>query len=505
MALAGLALLVCGALGSAAGAVAGRTLTLLIACGVGLVAAGAVRSGYDWRALVRGRAARRGADSLVAVLLLTAVLVLVQAISLRHAAQIDLTRNRRHTLSPQTLQLLATLDREVTATAFVRQTSPTRAGVSELLETYARRSPRLRYHIVDPDRHPDLAERLRAGPDEIVLEALDRRSIARNPGEESLTGALIQVTRSELKAVYFVTGHGEKDIEDHERGGYSAVRIELERQGDAPRPLSLVGGTVPSDAAVVVIAGPRDDYLAQEVDALAAYARGGGSVLALIDPRSTLPRLSELLAQYRLSVRDEVVLDDSELRAGDRTFDATVVKVRRYEQHPITRAFNYLTMFPRARPVFILADSTAIGVTAQYLAISDDSSWGETDMNSFALGTASRDGADIAGPIPVAAVATSLPPGQPGAKKSRLVLIGDSDFANNVFFGVLGNPDFFANAVAFLAHDDAMITIRPREALADRVYLSESDARLVFLVCIVLLPALCLGTGIAVMVRRARL
>jgi ABC-type uncharacterized transport system involved in gliding motility auxiliary subunit len=505
MALAGLALLVCGALGSAAAMVSGRVLTILVAAGAGLVVAGAVRSGYDWRALVRARAARRGADSLVAVLLLTAVLVLLQAISLRHAVQIDLTRNRRHTLSPQTLQLLSTLDREVTATAFVRQTSPIRAGVAELLETYARRSPLFRYRMVDPDRHPDVAERLRAGPDEIVLEALDRRSTARNPGEESLTGALIQVTRTEPRAVYFVTGHGEKDIADYERGGYSAARIELERQGYAPRPLSLVGGTVPSDAAVVVIAGPRDDYLATEVDALTAYARGGGSLLAMIDPRPALPGLAELLAQYRLSVRNEVVLDEKELRAGERTFDATVVKVRRYEQHPITRAFNYLTMFPRARPVFILDDSTAIGVTAQYLAISDDSSWGETDMNSFSAGTASRDGADIAGPIPLAAVATSLPPGQPGAKKSRVVLVGDSDFANNVFFGVLGNPDFFANAVAFLAHDDAMITIRPREALADRVYLSESDGRLVFLVCIVLLPALSLVTGVAVMVRRARL
>jgi ABC-type uncharacterized transport system involved in gliding motility auxiliary subunit len=268
----------------------------------------------------------------------------------------------------------------------------------------------------------------------------------------------------------------------------------------------LIGGApVPGDAAVVVVAGPRDDYLAAEVDALAAYARDGGALLVLIDPRVAVPRLSDLLAPYRLSMLDVVVLDEKELRAGSRTFDATVVKVRRYEQHPITRGFNYVTMFPRARPLLITPDSSVTGTTAQYLGVSDETSWGETDMNSFRIGSASRDGVDIAGPLPISAAATRSAPGEADLRESRLVLVGDSDFANNVFFGVLGNADFFQNALAYLAGDDAMITIRPREALRDQIYLSERDGRLVFLVCIVLLPALSLAAGVVMIARRARL
>src|SRR5262249_20062410 len=188
------------------------------------------------------RAAQRGPDSGISIVLLPAVLVVVQATSIRHSAQVDLTRNQRHTLSPQTLTLLSTLDRDVMATAFVRQTSITRAGVTELLDLYAHHSTRFRYRLVDPDRQPDLAERLHAAPDEIVVEAGDRRSIARNPGEESMTTALIHVTRSELKAVYFVSGHGEKDLANKDRDGYAALAADLERQGYAPRPLSLIGG-----------------------------------------------------------------------------------------------------------------------------------------------------------------------------------------------------------------------------------------------------------------------
>ena len=506
LAFGGLALLALGALSSAADAGPKHIVTILLASGAAAIVIAALQSGHDLRSLVRGRAARRGADSAISIVLLTAVLVVVQATSIRHSFQLDLTRNQRHTLSPQTLTLLSTLDRDVLATAFVRQTSITRAGVNELLDMYARRSTRFQYRLVDPDRQPDLAERLHAAPDEIVLEAGDRRFIARNPGEESLTTALIHVTRSQLKAAYFVTGHGEKDITNNERDGYTALKMDLERQGYSPRPLSLIGGAaVPSDAAVVVIAGPRDDYLQDEIDALDAYARSGGSFFVMVDPRMALPRLGALLAEYGLSVLDAVILDEKELRAGDRTFDATVVKVRRYERHPITRAFNYVTMFPRARPVFIKRDSTQIGLSSQFLAISDASSWGETDMTSFDVGHATKDGPDLAGPLPVAVVATRNPMGRTDIKKSRVVLVGDSDFVNNVFFGVLGNSDFFENALAFLSDDEAMITIRARPALSDQIYLSERQGRLVFLICIVLLPAVSLGAGITVITRRARL
>lgn len=506
LAFGGLALLALGTLFAAAGAGPKHIVTILLATGALAIVIAAVQSGHDFRSMLRGRAARRGADSVISIVLLTAVLVVIQAASIRHAAEIDLTRNQRHTLSPQTLTLLSTLDRDVLATAFVRQTSITRAGVTELLDLYARRSTHFRYRFVDPDRQPDLAERLHAAPDEIVFEAGDRRFIARNPGEESLTTALIHVTRSELKAVYFITGHGEKDLTDTDRGGYSALKMDLERQGYAPRPLSLIGGAVvPSDAAVVLIAGPQDDYLQDEVDALDAYARRGGSLFVMIDPRVAVPRLSSLLSEYGLSVLDAVILDEKELRAGDRTFDATVVKVRRYERHAINRAFNYVTMFPRARPVFIKRDSTNVGLSAQFLAISDASSWGETDMTSFDAGHATKDGVDLAGPLPLAAVASRTPIGRTDMKKNRIVLVGDSDFVNNVFFGVLGNSDWFENALAFLSDDESMITIRPRPSLSDQIYLSEQQGRLVFLICIVLLPAVSLGAGITVIMRRARL
>jgi ABC-type uncharacterized transport system involved in gliding motility auxiliary subunit len=481
------------------------------AAGAALLVVTVAFNARDAASFFRRRDTRRGADAVLSILLLAAILAVVQATSARHSYTFDLTRNQRHTLAPQTIALLDSLDRDVEVTGFFRQASVMRGGADELLALYARRNPRFRYRLVDPDRQPELAHRLDAALDEMVVQAGDVRRVVRNVSEESLTNALIGVTRSGPRAVYVVVGHGEKSIASTERDGYSAAAQGLEAQGYAVRTASLSGGArVPSDCDVLVIAGPRTDYFADEVAAIEAYLGSGGSALFLLDPRTDLPRLAALLGRYHLGLVDAVVLDETVMDAGDRSFDATVAKIRRYEVHPITRDFNFVTMFPRARPVIITSDTVAAGLDAGYLCITDDTSWGETDMTSFAAGRATRDGTDVAGPMPIAAVASRTPlvaeaEGVRPGRTSRVVLVGDSDFANNVLYGVLGNSDFLLNTVAFLSEDENLIRIRPRRLVRESVFITERQGRLVFIVCMVLLPLTPVVAGAVVVARRRRL
>jgi len=483
---------------------------LALAGGILLLAAG-VANLASVTAFVRRRDARRGADAILATLFMTAILVVVQATSARRSHTFDLTRNHRHTLAPQTISLLETLDRDVDVTGFFRQASSKRAGAEELLSMYARRSPRFRYSLVDPDRQPELARRMDASLDVMVVQAGDDRRVVRTLDEEALTNVLVSLTRSGPRAVYFVTGHGEKDVASTDREGYSRARLGLESQDYTVRSLSLLGGTpVPPDCAVLVIAGPRRDYFADEQSSIERHLRSGGSALFMIDSQVDVPYLSALFARYHLALLNAVVLDELALDAGDRTFDATVAKVRRYESHPITQGLNYVTMFPRARPVVMRTDSARAGLDTRYLGFTDDTSWGETDMESFRIGRAERDGVDIAGPLPIAAAAALTPMVAAGGAatpgiESRMVLIGDSDFANNAMYGVLGNSDFFLNAIAFLSEDDNLIQIRPRRSSGDSVYITERQGRLVFLVCLILLPLTPIVTGAVVVARRRRL
>jgi gliding motility-associatede transport system auxiliary component len=488
---------------------ASHTIASLAVAGAGAVAVAIalVVNRASVVAFSRRRAARRGADAVLATLMFTSILVVVQATSARRSVRFDLTRNHRNTLAPQSEAVLDSLTTEVTATGFYRQNSATRTGADGLLALYARRSPRFHYEILDPDRNPDRAERMNASVDQIVVESGGVRRTIADADEESITNAIVQVTRHREKVVYFVNGHGEKDVDSGARDGYRTAATGLTGQGYAVRTVSLVNvREVPADCAVLVIAGPREDFIAGEVSELDVYLREGGAALFMLDPRVDIPRLASVLKRYRLELIDAVVLDDLVLNAGDRSFDATVTKIRRYERHPITTGFNFVTMFPKARPVHIVNDSTIVGVDTQYLCITDAQAWGETNMDAFRTGHASRDGDDIAGPMPIAAVSSVTPiPRRVPDRTSRLVLVGDSDYANNSFYGVLGNADFFQNIIAFLAKDENLIKIRPRAALGDSVYITASQGRLVFAVCLVLLPLIPLVFGVVVVVRRRAL
>ncbi len=506
VAAAGVASLFLGVILSAARVATPAVWGTLVAAGALLAATSLMLNRSAVLAFTRRRAARRGTDAVLATLFFTAILVVIQATSTRRSHQFDLTRNQRNTLAPQSAALLDSLDHDVTATGFFRQNSINRARAEDLLAIYARQSPRFRFTLVDPDRNPDAAERAGATVDDIVIESNGVVRHVRNLTEEDVTNAILQVTRLREKSIYVVTGHGERDVTSGERDGFGAASRALTGQGYAVHTLSLVSARqVPADCDVIVIAGPREDYLADEVVAIERYLRAGGSALFMLDPRFDFPRLATVLARYHLRVLDAVILDDLVLDAGDRTFDVTVAKVRRYEKHPITRGFNYVTMFTRARPVYIPTDSVVAGLDVQYLAITDDEAWGETDMNSFAAGSASRDGVDIAGPMPLAAVATRTPVPAGSGRPSRVVLVGDSDFASNSFYGVLGNADFFQNIVAFLAEDENLIRIRPRGATGDTVYISAAGGRLVFAVSIVLVPLITLAVGTMVVLRRRSL
>jgi ABC-type uncharacterized transport system involved in gliding motility auxiliary subunit len=117
---------------------------------------------------------------------------------------------------------------------------------------------------------------------------------------------------------------------------------------------------------------------------------------------------------------------------------------------------------------------------------------------------------DTAGPVPIGvavAVPTKAaepaekpdaPPADPPAAmpETRVVAIGDSDFASNAYVGVEGNRDLFMNTVSWLAQQESLISIRPREASERRLTLSSAQITMMFWLSIVLVPAAVLGTGV---------
>jgi ABC-type uncharacterized transport system involved in gliding motility auxiliary subunit len=83
-----------------------------------------------------------------------------------------------------------------------------------------------------------------------------------------------------------------------------------------------------------------------------------------------------------------------------------------------------------------------------------------------------------------------------------VVAIGDSDFASNAYLGVEGNRDLFMNTVNWLAQQENLISIRPRDPADRRLTLTAAQFTMMFWLSLVLVPGVVMGTGVYTWWRR---
>jgi ABC-type uncharacterized transport system involved in gliding motility auxiliary subunit len=187
-----------------------------------------------------------------------------------------------------------------------------------------------------------------------------------------------------------------------------------------------------------------------------------------------------------------------------------------YPSHPITERFDTLTAFPLARSV--TAETATGGVTAQAIVQTGERSWAEADIDSVAAKEGPKldeaKGGDKRGPIAVGAAASQAvkapEPAKPGGAEpagakppeTRVVVMGDADFASNVAINISGNRDFFMNIVGWLSQQENLIAIRPKEAGDSRLTLTNDQARRIAWLALLVVPGLILAMGVRTWWRR---
>jgi ABC-type uncharacterized transport system involved in gliding motility auxiliary subunit len=457
----------------------------------------------------RKRSSRHGANMLVMILLFACIVIIIQALSSRHNARIDLTRNQRFSLSGQTTNLLDRLNKDIEIHAFFKRGSPDRQWAESFIKQYAHKSERVRPQFVDPDQNPQLAQDMGVtNYGMTVVKCGPRKELLTELNEGSLTNAILKVYRDTVKGVYIVKGHGEKNPRNKELNGYSFMSEAVEADNYSVYTISLLEvDSIPSDCYLLIIAGPENDYLPSEIDIIEEYLSRGRNAIIMIDPQTELPNVEALLARYNVALDNNIIIDHYSRRSGG---DYRVPLVSEYENHPITRNFNESIFFPLARSVRIIEELQLGDVEARYLIKTGKFAWGESDMEGIRLGSAALGEEDVAAPVPIAVIATRKmaiadTSGTGGTSKtSTIIVFGDSDFANNSSLKILGNDDFLLNTVNFLAEEEDMISIRPKQALGDRVYLSPSQERFIFLVSVVVLPLIVIVFGTSIYMRRRK-
>ena len=475
----------------------------------------------QWRDVVTfygRRQARYGTISIVGILVGLGIVIAVNYLAARQNKRWDLTENQTFSLSDQSLKILQDLDEPVQFTVYDQETNFDR--FRDRLDAYDYESDDVNVEYVDIDRNPARAKQAEVQAyGTVVMTYKDRTQRVTNTEEQDITNALIKLVTGQEKKVYFTQGHGERDTSGSDRLGYSTISAALGRDNFSVATVVIAQQKdVPADATVLVIAGPRTDLLAPEIDAIKRYVARGGKVLVMMDPQelgaADLTNLRAFVKEWAIEFGDDVVVDASgmgQLFGGD----ATVPVAASYPAHPITEGFRVMTAYPLARSVRP-AEGGAGGRTAQRLVETSAQSWAETDLKSLMSGKVelNDEQGDRQGPVALGA-AVSAPANEPPAPpaggnaspdapkpESRIVAMGDSDFVANNAIGIQGNQDFFLNSVNWLAQQENLIAIRPREAQDRRITLTADQQQRIMLLTLLVIPGLVFVGGIYTWWRR---
>jgi ABC-type uncharacterized transport system involved in gliding motility auxiliary subunit len=308
----------------------------------------------------------------------------------------------------------------------------------------------------------------------------------------------------------FTTGHGER-APGGAPDSYGRLASALATENYAPEGVGLFDGRVPADADLVVVAGPKSDFLPVELDALAGYLKGGGGILMLLDPGS-LPNLGRFLASLGIVLGDDFIVDRERKVLNTEGLAAVVELFKRGNPvtDAVTRPIESGVVLPSARSVDVGGEVP--GVQAESVARTSPTAWAVADPARARRGEEpSKAHGDTPGAAPVMVVAEvgATATGNGARRPGRLVVVGDADFASDAYLDLLGNRDLALNAIAWLAGEEVLAgtrakrvpeIIRPLSPLV----LREPEARAIFVLCVVALPALVFAGGAGLVLARRR-
>ena len=507
---------------------------IILAVSGGLLATSMVISYRTVGRAMMGRRGKYGTNAAIMVAAFLGIAVVVSFLAFDNSARMDVTSTKQFSLAPRTKELLKQLEVPVEAKVFFvpgrnqqenEAIGAFRGQVEDLLREFKFRSGKFSYEFIDPIVEPLVAGEYGARRyPTIVFDSVDtdkRHQVlltnsmqeyfntGRLPVEQDFVTGLLIVTEQQQKRVFFLTGHGERDLteEDQDTTGfgfalrgilsenYAVATINLNLAAD--KSLLLTGNGVEAGDAqqkkvdMLIVADPRTDLLEEESQVIDAYLKKGGNMLLLLEP-DTPDSFREFLARWGLVISDGHILDTQ--RSAGQNNEITVLARGQYFgelPEPLDGIFGITdltagldtTYFPGIAALSPMEDGVAFfppdlqdgepveeedRATTTIFA----SALGFTSTESWLLDEPTRNrprAGDPRGPfypaVAVKAVAPldgELPSSPEDFNLASLIVVGDSDFATNRYFFASSNSDFFLNSINWLVGDIALADIRPK-------------------------------------------
>ena len=456
---------------------------------------------------------RNGMNLGFSLLILLVILSSAAYLSLLWDKTFDLTEEKLHSLSDQTVKTLDSMRGEsLEFKAFYMGGTQEKGRLRRILNIYKQNASFIKIQYIDA--HLDnraakeylepLSDREQARMF-IFVEYHSKRVRVDHPfGESEFLSALLQVSKRASQNVYYTVGHGERDMLSSDHRGLSFFQKALESASFNVLEWSFIDqkAPVPEDASALMILGPTKPFFEQEISWIKEYIeKRKGKVFITLDPGAG-HNLSDLL-KNTLGVDFKNNFLISKTPPWFVQSAVFVASSKHNENHPITRAFSSTQrgmgiLFNEVSELGVAADSSFESQTLVYSALAVPVS--SLNIKKFKVRPNFQS-------YPVGLVVQENKSETPQNNESEeeknkdskdeenkkedpgflAVVFGDSDFLSNAFFSIGFHKDIALNSISYLADQTNLLSIRPKEPKGTRIILTRNDEYF-FIIYALLLP-----------------
>ncbi|MHC8440724.1 MAG: Gldg family protein [Candidatus Eutrophobiaceae bacterium] len=489
------------------------------------------------------------------LILSIALFAMLARLSSTHARHWDWTQSGRHTLSESSQKLLAQMHTPLQVTSYSPQNPNLRSKIQRLIGRYQQHKPDLELLFIDPEWVPhEVASLGITAPGELVLRYQGRIAHVRSWNEQAFSDALNRLIKRKEYWISFIEGHGERDLFDSGRHGYSQWVEHLTQKGFNAQPLDLAHfQNIPENTALMVIAGSSNQWHPEELAAVQFYLLGGGSLLWLPDVReqATLAELKDVLG---ISAPAGIVVEPDSQKPAILS-----VTSDRWGKHPIMAAMGSAVTLPSSTSISFDAAEKENWQAVPLLSTTEQA-WREVgDLHKSKVSY--NDGEDVLGPLHLAWALESTnrierssqakegrghmqrmvgdlragrashndgkdapeSPESPDlawaleaknklessnqtekrqAHMQRVVVVGDADFLSNAYVHHGGNLEFGMKTIEWLVHEEGLLFSSTQVREDQSVHLSEQKLRIGGLISLIILPILFLFLAVRIPAQR---
>ena len=402
-------------------------------------------------------------NALIVTIVTFLVLGFVYAIAKEGRVVFDVSRDAKNTLSDQTVTKLIQLEetnKPVQLTYFSpkagqRDSASKKSQMKDLLSLLKRNCSVLDWDYVDFDEERLTAEKLNVKEyGRLVIQRGDARVDIRERslfsrkkqglvfmGEQQISKAFSQLLLAYTPKIYVLEGHAEASFFDTTALGLSGFGDLLKQERIEVESLSLLQQkSVPSDASLVALVGPKHELSELEEQALAEYVASGGSVLVAVDTQT--PEL-RFLSRIGFGMGKGIAVDE---RSMFPHWDRPIVQVQRHELTEEIFQAKIPIVLSGAVPLNIAPQT---GIRTHTLLSLSAKGWIDRDnQEGFNEQTDERKQQPLAFAVEIDGSSTIL---NSSVRSSRIIVLSDVDMMrNDLLREVSGNAPFLYNTVFWL-------------------------------------------------------